>query len=379
MQIAMVAAGYSASDADQLRRAMAAWKRKGGLEPHRLKLVEGMLARGYPQEFAQRIFEQIKGFGEYGFPESHAASFALIAYASSWLKCHYPAEFACALINSQPMGFYNADQLLQDVRRHGVSTWPVDVRYSHWECTLEPERGGNRLAIRLGFCMVRGFTADSAGSIVRVRQENAFDNVVDLCHRSRLDDRARALLADAGALRGLAGHRHRARWAIAGVEEQRPLFNDTPDTGADVVALPLPLAGEDLLADYATLGTTLQRHPVAFLRRQLQARRCCSSRDLAGMKSQLRVRVAGLVTGRQRPATASGVTFLTLEDEFGSVNVVVWKQLAERQRQVFLSSRLMQVSGRLEFEKGVRHLIAQRMDDLTSLLGALDVRSRDFH
>ncbi|MCW4455391.1 error-prone DNA polymerase [Flavobacterium sp. MXW15] len=378
MQIAMVAAGYDASQADQLRRSMAAWKRHGGLEHHRERLIGGMLERGYPLEFAERIFEQIKGFGDYGFPESHAASFALIAYASSWLKCHHPAEFACALINSQPMGFYSADQLLQDARRHGVATRPVDVRHSCWDCTLESERG-DRLAIRLGLRMVRGFNAEEAVRIERARAVEAFADVADLCGRARLDPRSQALLADAGALRGLAGHRHRARWAIAGVEAQRPLFDGHPATAEAQVALPMPTPGEDLRADYALLGTTLERHPLSRLRRQLQAQRCHSSRDLAALASGSLVAVAGLVTGRQRPQTASGVTFVTLEDEHGMVNVVVWRQLAERQRPVFLEARLMRVDGRLESENGVRHLIARRLHDLTPLLGSLDIRSRDFH
>ena len=379
MEIAMVAAGYSANEADSLRRSMAAWKRHGGLEPHRAGLTKGMLDNGYPLEFAERIFEQIKGFGSYGFPESHAASFALLAYASSWLKCNHPAAFTCALLNSQPMGFYSADQLLQDVRRHGVATRPLDVRYSTWECSLEPEHGDGRLAIRLGFCLVRGFNVEDALRIEQARAAAPFIDIADLCRRADLDERARALLADSGALRGMAGHRHRARWAIAGVEDQRPLFDDQPAIAEASVALPMPSAGEDLQADYAMLGTTLSRHPVSRLRRQLQARGCRSSRDIEGMSSTGSVRVTGLVRGRQRPQTASGVTFITLEDEFGQVNVVVWRQLAERQRQVFLESRLMQVTGRLEAENGVRHLIARRMDDLTPLLGSLDVRSRDFH
>ncbi|MGV8960303.1 MAG: error-prone DNA polymerase [Stenotrophomonas sp.] len=379
MQIAMVAAGYNASQADQLRRSMAAWKRHGGLESHRERLTRGMLERGYPPAFAERLFEQIKGFGSYGFPESHAASFALIAYASSWLKCHYPAEFACALVNSQPMGFYSADQLLQDVRRHGVATRPVDVRYSGWDCSLEPERDAGRFAIRLGLCMVRGFNRDDAQRIEQARTAGAFVDVADLCHRATLDARAQALLADSGALRGIAGHRHRARWAIAGVEAQRPLFAGQAATDEAQVPLPMPTAGEDLRADYATLGTTLQRHPLSHLRRQLQARRCRSSKELATLEGRRHIVVAGLVTGRQRPQTASGVTFITLEDEHGQINVVVWQQLAERHRRVFLEAQLLLVSGRLEADNGVRHVIARRLEDLTPLLGSLDIRSRDFH
>ncbi|TLX21523.1 error-prone DNA polymerase [Thermomonas fusca] len=378
MELAIVAAGYTPGEADDLRRSMAAWKRHGGLEHHRDKLTKGMLARGYSAEFAARIFEQIKGFGSYGFPESHAASFALLTYASSWLKCHYPAAFACALLNSQPMGFYSPDQLLQDARRHGVEVRPVDVRHSDWDCTLEPDRRG-AFALRMGLCMVKGFNEDSARRIERARAAQAFTDVADLSERAALDSRAREALADAGALRGLAGHRHRARWEVAGVEEQRPLLVAATRPREIQVALPLPTAGEDLFADYATVGTTLGRHPLARLRAQLRARRCRSSRELPRIPSGRHIAAAGLVVGRQRPQTASGVTFVTLEDEHGMINVVVWKQVADQQRQPFLESKLMMVEGRLEAEHGVRHLIAKRLHDLTPLLGSLDVRSRDFH
>jgi error-prone DNA polymerase len=377
MELAIVAAGYTPGEADQLRRSMAAWKRHGGLEPHRERLTRGMLERGYTMEFAERIFEQIKGFGSYGFPESHAASFALLTYASCWLKCHHPAVYTCALINSQPMGFYSPDQLLQDARRHGIATLPIDVRHSGWDCTLEPDKADD-LAIRLGLRMVRGFREEDAGRIEQARIVRAFVDATDLCDRAELDARARELLADAGALRGLVGHRHRARWSVAGVEAQRPLFAGKPATHERRVALPLPTVGEDVQADYATVGTTLGPHPMSLLRRQLQARRCRSSKDLPGIQSGRSIVAAGLVIGRQRPQTASGVTFVTLEDEHGMINVVVWLRVAERQRQVFLESQLMMVEGKLESESGVRHLIARRLHDLTPLLRSLDVRSRDF-
>ena len=390
MEMAIVAANYTPGEADQLRRSMAAWKRHGGLEPHRERLTRGMLKNGYSSEFAERIFEQIKGFGSYGFPESHAASFALLTYASCWLKCHQPAAFTCALINSAPMGFYSPDQLLQDARRHSIATQPVDVRHSDWDCTLEPVPPGPAaaagvpttdaaLAIRLGLRMVRGFREDDAHRIEQARVVRAFADAGDLCERAALDARARELLADAGALRGLVGHRHRARWVVAGVEPQRPLFAGQPGTRERQVALPLPTVTEDVKADYATLGTTLGPHPLALLRQQLQARRCRSSSELPGIAHGRRIIAAGLVTGRQRPQTASGVTFVTLEDEHGMINVVVWRQLAERQRRVLLEARLLQVDGRLESEAGVRHLIADRLHDLTPLLDKLDVRSRDFH
>ncbi|MEK1904565.1 MAG: error-prone DNA polymerase, partial [Pseudomonas sp.] len=378
MQLAIVAAKYTPGEADELRRSMAAWKRHGGLEHHRDKLMTKMTARGYTAEFVTRIFEQIKGFGSYGFPESHAASFALLTYASCWLKCHEPAAFACALINSWPMGFYSPDQVLQDARRHRIQIRPVDVRHSDWDCSLEPSDGAQP-AIRLGLRMVRGLREEVGHQIAAARQRGAYADIDDLSRRANLDARARELLADAGALRGLVGHRHRARWAVAGVETPLPLFAEQPASHEAPVALPLPSAGEDMLTDYATLGTTLGPHPLQLLRSQLRAKRCRSSRELPGIEHERPVRVAGLVIGRQRPQTASGVTFVTLEDEFGMINVVVWHDLAERQRRVLLQSQLLQIDGRLESHEGVRHVIAGRLSDLTPLLTGLNVRSRDFH
>ncbi|MCW0373407.1 error-prone DNA polymerase [Xanthomonas sacchari] len=381
MQLAVVAAGYTPGQADQLRRSMAAWKRHGGLEPHRDKLLQGMLERNYTAEFAGRIFEQIKGFGSYGFPESHAASFALLTYASCWLKCHEPAAFTCALINSWPMGFYSPDQLLQDARRHGLQVRPVDVRYSDWDCSLEAHSPDAQVqpAIRLGLRLVRGLAEDAALRLQQARAHAPFHDLADLCHRAALDDKARAALADAGALKALAGHRHRARWAVAGVEAQRPLFEALAATPEQPVALPLPSQGEDIRADYATLGTTLGKHPLTLLRAQLRARRYRHSGELRALPHASSVAIAGLVTMRQRPQTASGVTFVTLEDEHGLVNVVVWRRLAERQRQALLESQLLLVRGRVETEGKVRHLIAAHLEDLTPMLLGLDIRSRDFH
>ncbi|KGF64930.1 error-prone DNA polymerase [Pseudomonas lutea] len=381
MQLAIVAADYSPGEADQLRRSMAAWKRHGGLEPHRIRLSERMKEKGYTDEFIVRIFEQIKGFGSYGFPESHAASFALLTYASCWLKCHEPAAFTCALINSWPMGFYSPDQLLQDARRHQIDVHPVDVRYSDWDCSLEPVAGrgyNQNLAIRMGMRMIRGFREEDARRIEKARSVRDFKDVTDLCMRAELDNRARASLADSGALRGLVGHRHRARWEVAGVEMQRPLFGDDCFGEEAQVALPLPSVAQDLVADYETLGTTLGPHPLALLRNKLAAKRFRSSKDLLNEEHGRSFSVAGLVVGRQRPGTASGVTFVTLEDEHGMINVVVWRDLAERQRKVLVGSQLMQVFGKFEFQKGVRHVIAQRLFDLTPMLTGLDVRSRDF-
>ncbi|PQP04383.1 error-prone DNA polymerase [Pseudomonas frederiksbergensis] len=377
MQIAIVAADYSPGEADQLRRSMAAWKRHGGLEPHKERLADGMKKNGYTAEFAAQIFEQIKGFGDYGFPESHAASFALLTYASCWLKCHEPAAFACALINSWPMGFYSPDQILQDARRHHLQIRPVDVRASDWDCSLEPITGAQP-AIRMGLRMIKGFREDDARRIERARAKGAFADIADLGERARLDARAQEQLADAGALRGLAGDRHRARWEVAGVQKQLGLFAGLPSQEEPAVDLPKPTVGEDLQADYASVGTTLGPHPLALLRGELKARRCRSSRELLMVEHGRPVSVAGLVTGRQRPGTASGVTFVTLEDEFGNVNVVVWRDLAERQRQVLVGSQLLKVDGRWEKVGEVRHLIAGRLSDLSSLLDGIHVRSRDF-
>lgn len=378
MELAMVAADYTPGEADQLRRSMAAWKRHGGLEPHRERLINGMLKNRYERAFAERIFEQIKGFGSYGFPESHAASFALLCYASSWLKCHEPAIFTCALINSWPMGFYSPDQLLQEARRQGIEVRPVDVCHSEWDCTLEPN-GEGTLAIRLGLRQIRGFSEADARRLEQARARQPWRDVEDLCLRAELDSRARARLADSGALRALARDRHQARWQVAAVQAQLPLFAQVEAAPEVAVELPVPSVAEDLFADYATLGTTLGPHPLALLRRSLRALGCRSSAELADVEHGDSIAVAGMVVGRQRPQTASGVTFVTLEDEHGMVNVVVWRDLAERQRRALVGSQLLKVSGRLEQEKGVRHLIARRLEDISPLLQGLDVRSRDFH
>ncbi|KEY88610.1 MULTISPECIES: error-prone DNA polymerase [Pseudomonas] len=378
MELAMVAADYSPGEADQLRRSMAAWKRHGGLEPHRERLIQGMLRNGYDLSFAERIFEQIKGFGSYGFPESHAASFALLCYASSWLKCHEPAIFTCALVNSWPMGFYSPDQLLQEARRQGIEVRPVDVFHSEWDCTLE-RVADNALAIRLGLRQIRGFAEADARRLEQARAQRPWRDVEDLCLRAGLDQRARARLADAGALRALARDRHQARWQVAAVQPQLPLFAEVDAVPEGAVALPAPTVGEDLVSDYQTLGTTLGPHPLTLLRPRLRALGCRSSCELAAVEHGDSIAVAGLVVGRQRPQTASGVTFVTLEDEYGMVNVVVWRDLAERQRRALVGSQLLKVSGRLEQENGVRHLIARRLEDVSPLLQGLNVRSRDFH
>ncbi|GLQ89280.1 error-prone DNA polymerase [Dyella flagellata] len=379
MKLAMVAAGYTAGEADSLRRAMGAWKRHGGMEKHHEKLVTGMLGRGYTLEFAEQIFNQIKGFGSYGFPESHAASFANIAYASSWLKCHEPAMFACALLNAQPMGFYGPSQIVQDAQRNGIRVRPMDVRYSDWDCTLEMDAHSKTgLALRLGLRQLRGCSENVAGRIAAARKTAAFRDVVDLCTRAELDARHQDLLADAGALRGLAGHRHRALWLTSGVETQLPLFGRNSPQEQDIV-LPLPTVSENLTADYAHTGLSLGPHPLKLLRSRLRAQRYLDSRSLQQLPHATQVRTAGLVTQRQQPQTASGVTFITIEDEFGHVNVVVWNHIAQTQRRPYLEARLLAIEGRWEAVDGVSHLIARKLHDLSGLLADLDARSRDFH
>lgn len=386
MKLAIVAAGYTPGEADHLRRSMAAWRRHGDLEIHRQRLVGGMQERGYSLAFAERIFEQLKGFANYGFPESHACAFALITYVSCWLKRHEPAAFICALLNSQPMGFYSASSLLQDARRHGVTVRPVDVCHSHWDNTLEGgEPGGAQPTLRLGFRQVHGLSEAAAQRIVAARLARggtegpwrAFRDVADLCHRAGLDAREAGLLAEAGALRALTAHRHAAHWAVAGVEEPTPLFAQSPQE--QTVDLPAPTVAQALLADYRSQGFSLTTHPLALLRRQLQERRCLESRALQDIPHGRGVRAAGLVIMRQRPPTASGVTFVTLEDEWGTVNVVVWQDLAVRSRRVLVGSRLLAVDGRWEVVDGVRHLIARRLHDLSPLLGQLVTgASRDY-
>jgi error-prone DNA polymerase len=377
MQIAMVAAGFSAGEADQLRRSMASWRRRGGLEPFQQRLREGMRARGYAAEFAERICRQIEGFAEYGFPESHSSSFALLAYQSAWIKHHEPAAFAAALLNSQPMGFYAPAQLVQDARRHGVEARPADVQASDWDCTLEAG-AGDRPALRLGLRLVKGLSEAGARRLVGARQAAPFADVQDLLQRADLSKGELERLAAAGALAGLAGHRHLARWQALGTRREKGLTERMPVTETRPLLRP-PTEGEDIVEDYAHLGLTLGRHPLALLRGRLGKARYRHSRDLRRLPQGRRVRVAGLVVTRQRPATATGVVFLTLEDEHGTINVVVWRDLAVRRRAAVTGGRLLGVSGTVERVDGVVHLVAHRLEDHTPLLGRLSTTSRDFH
>jgi error-prone DNA polymerase len=377
MQLAIVAAGFTPGEADSLRRAMAAWKRKGGLGHFEERLICGMRERGYAEEFARQIFQQILGFGEYGFPESHAASFALLVYVSAWLKRHEPAAFVAALINSQPMGFYAPSQLVQDARRHGVEVRPVDVLESDWDCTLEHAADGS-LALRLGLRLARGFPEAAGRRLVQARAQARFPDAQALAARAQLDRRELACLAAAGALESLAGNRHRAAWNVAGVEAPLALIPE-PRIAEGIPLLRVPREGEDIVADYAHTGLTLRRHPVALLRGRLAARGIVTAVGLRELPDGAAVRTAGLVITRQRPGSAEGVTFVTLEDETGSINLIVWRDVAERQRRALVGSRLMGVAGELQLQGEVLHVIARRIVDLSAWLGALVAPSRDFH
>jgi len=379
IKIAMVAAGFSPGEADQLRRSMATWKRNGGIGEFRDKLVDGMRQRGYREEFAERIFNQIQGFGEYGFPESHAASFALLAYISAWLKCHHPAAFTAALLNSQPMGFYAPSQLVQEARRVGVPVLPVDVRRSCWTSTLETAVDNPAVpALRLGLRLVKGLPQAAAERLVTARTECPFRHVTDMARRAALDRRALGALARAGALAGLAGNRYQASWAAHGVDQALPVLGDAAVNEA-VPLLRVPGEGENIIADYASLGLTLERHPLALLRAAFERRAYSTAAEIAQSGHGSAVRTAGLVVTRQRPGTATGVVFITLEDETGVINLIVWSSLVETQRREVLASRLLGVDGEVQREGDVVHVIAKRLVDHSQLLGRLAVSSRDFH
>jgi len=379
MELLRVAADFTSGEADELRRSMAAWKRRGGLEKFEQRIFEGMKRNHYSDEFAQRIFQQIQGFGEYGFPESHSYSFALLAYVSSWLKCHEQAAFTCALLNSQPMGFYQPSQLIQDAQKNGVTVKPVDVTVSEWHCTLEPTGEEKNLALRLGIRQLRGLSEDLAVRLVEARTEAPFADVADMTRRARVTAAERARLADAGALQTLSGHRYRARWDSAGAELPAPVLARAA-IREERVELRRPSLREDVMTDYATQGLSLTHHPLSLIRAELERRR--ASPAIVTTKAENRgrhIRCVGLVTVRQHPGTAKGVTFVTLEDETGHVNVVVWRALAEKYYRVLLESTVMAVDGVLEASDGVHHLIAKRLYDFSALLPELSFESRNFH
>lgn len=397
MQIAITAGGFTPGEADELRRSMAAWRRKGGIGPFHAKLINGMKKNQYPEDYAQAIFRQLEGFGEYGFPESHSASFAKLAYFSAWFKCHEPEAFLAALLNSQPMGFYSSSQLVQDARRHHVEVLPVDVTASSWETSLVlPDdqactpharrsvrsqtsfRSSLRPAVRLGFNQIKGFSKEAGLRIEAARQHGAYRDLHDLAVRASLDRAELERLAGADALRSLAGHRRQARWQASN-PPLKGLLKDAPIRETEAPFLEPASEGAEVLADYSSLRLTLRRHPLALLRKLPELKPFSSAAQLARHPDGRLARVCGLVTMRQRPQTANGVIFVSLEDETGIVNVIVRPQVAERQRLPLLQSRLMAVHGVWQRHDGVCHLMAGRLVDLSHLLGTLPIHSRNFH
>jgi len=390
IRLAMVAAGFTGGEADQLRRAMASWGKDSTLMHFEEKFINGMLAGGYELDFSQRLFEQVKGFGGYGFPESHSASFALLCYASSWIKCHHPAAFYCALLNSLPMGFYSASQLIQDARRHKITILPIDINRSGYEHTLETPSHGEQqvskknIGIRLGFCIVSSLESAKAQAIESWRDATPFTSVQDLARRSTLTAVDLQYLASADVLRSLSGNRHQAHWEAAAVEPFFELLEKAEPAQHDDLFTPPPTVKQEVMNDYATTGLSLRPHPMTLLRNEDPFNRCTKQSDLKELRHGGFVRVAGLVTGRQRPGTASGALFLTLEDETGNINVIVWKGTQETFRNVLLTSKLLLIKGTVEINNdnvshSVVHIIAGQLHDHSERLEDLSLKSRDFH
>lgn len=383
IKLAMVAAGFSGGEADQLRRAMASWKKNGELIKFRHRLIDGMQKRGYRPEFAEKLFEQICGFGEYGFPESHSASFAVLAYCSAWLKHYYPACFYTALLNSLPMGFYTSSQLVQDAQRHGVTVLPVSINHSDYDHHVVPLN--QQLAIGLGFRQIKGFSQRAAVTITEQRPSAGFRSSAEL-KRLGLNKREMEQLASANALATLTGknttkatpqHRYQTRWNMMDSIQELPLFAHLDEESP--TAMTPPSDRETLLEDYATLGLSLDHHPISLLDRAQQLGRFSRMTELAHQADKSLVTVVGVVTGRQSPSSAAGITFFTLEDDTGNINVVVWKATARAQKRAYLNAKILKVKGILEKEGDVMHVIAGKLIDLTETLSALSSRSRDFH
>ena len=385
MQVAIQCAGFTPGEADQLRRSMATFKVTGGVSKFRDKLIAGMAARGYAPEFAENTFRQIEGFGSYGFPESHAASFALIAYASAWMKCHHPDVFCCALLNSQPMGFYAPAQVVSDARAHGVAVHPVSVNHSRWDCTLEPANGPWR-AVRLGLRMAKGLPNADGAAIVLARGTEPFTSVEELARRSGVSTAALERLAEADAFADMGLDRRAALWAIRGIADTAlPLWaaadagrTPNPEGAEPEVALTPMTAGRSVVEDYRSFGLSLRAHPVSFLRDTLAARGMIACGELAGRRDGRRATVPGLVLVRQKPGSAKGVMFITLEDETGIANIVVWPKIFEANRALVLSARMIAVRGRVQREGEVIHVVADSLEDLSPLLASLGRIDDDF-
>lgn len=406
MQVAIVGAGFTAGRADQLRRAMATFKQTGGVDKFREELIAGMTKKGYTLEFAERMCKQLEGFGSYGFPESHAYSFAIVAYASAWMKCHHPEIFCAALLNSQPMGFYAPAQIVRDAQEHGVEVRPVCINESRWDCTLEPMDEKGRFAVRLGLCMVKGLNSKALDRFFAERSESLFVSVDDLWRRSKLPAARLVEFAEADAFRpslGLA--RREALWAIRALrDEPLPLFTAAArrekavivELDEPAVTLRPMTAGNEVVEDYGHVGLTLRAHPVSFLRESLQRRRILTCAQAIGLRDRQKVETAGIVLVRQRPGSAKGVIFVTIEDETGIANLVVWRKVFLAYRPIVMGAPMIGVKGYIQREGEVVHLVVQHLTDLSAdfttigrrgatagndagQVGAIRVKSRDFH
>jgi error-prone DNA polymerase len=376
IKLAMVAAGFSGGEAEQLRRAMGKWRRNGELGKFRHQLLTGMQERGYSLTFAEQIFDQICGFGEYGFPESHSASFAVLAYVSAWLKRYFPETFYCALLNSHPMGFYSPSQLIQDAKRHNVSVLPVCINQSQWHHTLE-HKNNDTLAIRLGFRLIKGLQEQAANMIAESRPNGGYRHMAELKSLA-LSSKDLQALASANALSVVADNRYKSRWQLMNTEHELPLFQHQTNEQDDLFNNS-PTAWQNLTEDYASLGLSLDLHPITLLKQHDLLSKYTPAVELINQRHQSLVSIVGVVTGRQSPGTASGVTFMTLEDDTGNVNVVVWKATAKAQKKSFLTAKILKVKGIVEREGQVIHVIAGQLIDLSHLLEDLSTKSRNFH
>jgi error-prone DNA polymerase len=388
MRVAIECAGFTPGEADQLRRAMATFKHTGGVSKFGEKLISGMVANGYDQAFAEKTFSQLEGFGSYGFPESHAASFALIAYASSWMKCWHPDVFCAALLNAQPMGFYAPAQIVRDARDHGVEIRPVCINASRWDCTLEPADRDDRVAVRLGLRMVRGLANADAATIVAARAKQSFVSVDDLWRRAGVPAATLVELAEADAFRpSLQLARREALWAIKALrDEPLPLFaaasaseaRSVPEIHEPAVALRPMTAGGEVVEDYGHVGLTLRSHPLSFLREDLRRRGIVTCVEAMAARDGRWLETAGIVLVRQMPGSAKGVMFITIEDETGIANLVIWPKVFEAQRRIVLSAGMMGVRGRIQREGEVVHLVARHLTDLSPELASVGDRDAAF-